>query len=106
MRPAGVGYEAVDHRCRTTERTSHATRTDEADREVDQAALDRVTGAVANTVAQGTATFTVTVETAGTGTGADGQQPVEADGEVDFEQEMRRIVVSGPEGDLEVVVDS
>jgi hypothetical protein len=85
--------------------TTTTTTAPERDQQVDQEALDRVTAAVENTVAEGTARFDVTVETQGTGTGGDGEQPIEAEGEVDFDQEMRLITLSGPDGDLDVVID-
>lgn len=88
----------------TTTSTTAAT-TDRSEWSVDQDALDAVTQAVENTVDEGTAAFTVTVEAGGTGTEADGQAPIEAEGEVDFDNEMRRIVLVGPQGDLDVIID-
>jgi hypothetical protein len=70
----------------------------------DPAALQAVTNAAAATAEEGTVHFTVTVETEGTG-GADGVQPVSADGEEDFAAEQRHITFHSPAGDLEAIVD-
>lgn len=71
---------------------------------LDQAALQRVTEAAANTAEAGTARFDLTIKTEDTGAG-DGRQPVMVVGEEDFEAQQRNLTFVGPEGDLEVVVD-
>lgn len=76
--------------------------------------LERISQAAENTVDEGTARFTMTVgtgDTAGTDTGTDGAggdastMTLEAEGEENFEEELRRLVVQGPQGELEIVVD-
>lgn len=81
--------------------------------------LERISEAAENTVEEGTARFTLTVETgdtATTDTGVDADDDpdapattttamVEAEGEEDFEEERRRLVVQGPQGELEIIVD-
>jgi hypothetical protein len=89
----------------TTTSTTEADRTDQTGRTVDQDVIDAVADAVDATVDEGTARFTITVETEGTGTGGDGQQPIEVEGEIDFDDEMRQLTLVGPEGDLDVVID-
>jgi hypothetical protein len=85
--------------------TTSTTTDDRASRQVDQDVLDRVAHAVQATVGEGTARFTVTVETEDTGSGGDGTQPIEVDGEVDFDAEQRLLTLAGGQGELDVVVD-
>lgn len=88
-----------------TTTTTSTTEAESTSREVDEEALERISDAVEATVDEGTAAFTVTVESEGTGTGGDGQQPIEVDGVVDFEAEQRRLTLSGDQGELDVVID-
>jgi hypothetical protein len=91
-----------------TAATTTSTTEDDAGtsgRDVDQDVLDRVADAVEATVDEGTARFTVTVETEGTGTDADGQQPIDVEGEVDFDNDRRLITLSGDQGELDVIID-
>jgi hypothetical protein len=89
----------------TTTTSTSTTVADRTAQDVDEDVIDRIADAVDATIAEGTARFTVTVETEGTGTGGDGEQPIEAEGEVDFDDEMRLLTIVGPEGNLEVVID-
>jgi hypothetical protein len=70
----------------------------------DDEALERVADAAANTADEGTARFTITVDTEGTGMG-DGTQAISAEGEEDFDQQRRRLTFQGPQGDLEMLID-
>ncbi len=67
-------------------------------------ALEAVTAAAANTAGAGTSRFELFVETAGTGAG-DGMQPVNVQGEEDFDARLRNLNFVGPEGALTVIVD-
>lgn len=71
---------------------------------VDTEGAERITAAAQNTVAEGSARFTVTFESAGT-PADDGTQPLRIEGESDFESDLRRMVFHGPQGELEMVVD-
>lgn len=85
--------------------TTSTTGADRSARTVDDDVVERVSDASGNTVDQGTAQFSVMVETEGTGTDADGRQPIDVDGVVDFDEERRRLTLEGPQGDLDVVID-
>lgn len=84
--------------------TESPTPSEAASGEVDQEALDAVAEAAETTVAEGTARFALTVETEGT-QAEDGQAPVTAEGEEDFDNERRQFTFSGPQGELRVVID-
>lgn len=108
--------------CGDGEQQSTATTTtsisDRSDRSVDDAVVERVSEAADNTVAEGTARFNVRVETRdlgttsattttarGAGSSDVGDTQLTAEGEVDFEAQQRRLMLEGPEGELEVVID-
>ena len=84
--------------------TPAATEPDAGPTGTDQAALDRVAEAAANTADQGTSRFEITMETAGT-QAADGRQPVTVEGQEDFAAERRQITFHAPNGQLEMIVD-
>ena len=91
----------------TTDSASTTTTTeDREERSVDDEVVERVADAAAKTVDEGTARFTVAVASEGTGTGADDEQPITVDGEVDFENEQRLLTLQGPSGELDVVIDA
>jgi hypothetical protein len=66
--------------------------------------LRRIVAAAENTTDEGTARYTLSVATAETGL-SDGEQPIEVEGEVDFEQERRRLIFTADTGASEVLVD-
>lgn len=70
--------------------------------ELDEDGLERIAEAAEHTVGQGTARFTLRVET-DEDTGAAGS--LEAEGEEDFAAERRRLILQGPRGELEMIVD-
>ena len=72
--------------------------------EPDADALARVTEAAEATAEAGTVHVVATVETEGTG-GEDGVQPISAEGDEDFVAQQRQLTLSGPTGELQVVVD-
>lgn len=84
--------------------TAGATPSATASGEVDQEVLDAIAEAADATVEEGTARFALTVETQGT-QAADGQAPVSAEGEEDFDNERRRFTFEGAQGELRVIVD-
>jgi predicted small secreted protein len=78
--------------------------TPEPDGDVDEDALERIADAAQNTIDEGTARFTIEIETAGTA-GQDGTQPVTVEGEEDFDAELRRMTFEGPQGELDMIVE-
>lgn len=103
---AGAGEDTAETQQPTAAATAtvSATETDTTATGMDDEALTRVTEAAAATADEGTVRFQVTVSTEGT-PGEDGTQPLEAEGEEDFEAEQRRLTFSGPGGELEMIVD-
>ena len=90
----------------STAATSAATEniSESATSASDSEAVTRIAEAAENTVAEGTASFTIALETAGT-PGEDGTQPIAAEGEENFTDQQRRLTFIGPDGELEVLVD-
>jgi hypothetical protein len=71
---------------------------------LDDEALERIADAAANTVDEGTARFTVTVETQDV-TGTEGRQTVQADGEADFNADRRSLEFPLQQGTMRAIVD-
>jgi hypothetical protein len=77
---------------------------DTPEAEADDEALERIADAAANTVEEGTARFSIALETEDT-PGAEGRQPLAAEGEEDFTEQRRRLTFEGPQGQLEMLID-
>jgi hypothetical protein len=86
----------------TTEPTTTTTTAQERTGEVDDAVVERVAEAAERTVDEGSARFTI--EATSEGTGFDGES-IEIEGEVDFDAGQRRLIFSGQDGELEMIVD-
>lgn len=80
--------------------TGSPVPTETADDEV----LARIAEAAQNTVEEGTVRFTLTVKNERGGSD-DASAAVAAEGEEDFDAGLRRLVVQGPQGELEMIVN-
>lgn len=72
--------------------------------ETDDEVLARIAEAARNTVEEGTVRFTLTVENERGGSD-DANAAVDAEGEEDFDAGLRRLIVQGPQGELEMIVN-
>jgi hypothetical protein len=101
---AGCGGDDGDGTAVTGDDTTTTTTQVETERG-GQADLERIAEAAENTADEGTARYTITVATADTGLGDDGEQPVDVEGEVDFDAEQRRLIFQAETGTTEILVD-
>lgn len=101
----GSGSDTVDDpTAPATEATEEVSATETATAETDTAALDRVVEAAEATAEEGTVAFEITIETEST-QGEDGQQPLTAQGQEDFENQQREVTFEAPGGELRALID-